>query len=509
MRRVSFCQAACVAITAMLLSTGDARAARPVARWDVIPDQFFDGVFEAGVCAFHVDGVSVEFSANGKALATIQNPTLNPRTQVWEFFVPLRAADFPDGPVEIKARAVSQGTVAEAYDLPPLLLYANSRGTLTVKDDIWVDAVKGDDANAGTKASPLQTLAAAVKKTSSGGTVNLMPGVYSSAALGGGSSRKFWTTIQAAPGVPRDQVEVSPGRPGTDRLRWKGLTLFCDFEGKYTTILSGENGKHRVWLDDCVAYNKKGRWAGNSNLFGNRYTSYITGGVTREMNNGPDGEIIRNHTLENIASDAWTGGGKLVVNSTCIGIDPGKTGAHPDFHQSHAKEPGWVEDVILYNVRGYDCRSQGLFGVRLRNAAFVNVEFQKADTVMLSQYSGPMENVLFLHLTIVGQSWLWREGYSPKDVVMLNSVLVKMSGHSTDGSEGLLVDHNHFTNDGKGAGSNISEGDPLFRLETPHDFRLKPNSPAVGNGKHLQCVPADIDGKAHPKDRRNRGAHAE
>jgi hypothetical protein len=44
---------------------GERAAARPVARWDVVPDQRVSGVFRAGVCAFHEDGVRVAFSLNG------------------------------------------------------------------------------------------------------------------------------------------------------------------------------------------------------------------------------------------------------------------------------------------------------------------------------------------------------------------------------------------------------------------------------------------------------------
>jgi len=30
-------------------------------------------------------------------------------------------------------------------------------------------------------------------------------------------------------------------------------------------------GKAIVWVDDCKTYNKKGRWGGGGNVFGNRY----------------------------------------------------------------------------------------------------------------------------------------------------------------------------------------------------------------------------------------------
>lgn len=487
-----------------------AQAARPVARWDVVPDQRFSGTFEAGVCAFHIAGVRVEFRVNGTLLQSVANPTLNPRTKVWEFWVPLKAAEYPDGPVTVDARAIPLADGEPAFDLPSLTLHANSGGGLTVATTNWVDAANGLDANPGTETAPFKTLAAAVKKTPAGGTVNLLPGSYSSGSLGGGSNRPYWTTIQAAPGVDREAVEVGPGRPGTQRLRWRNLTLFCDNDsGGYATILTGENGSHSVWLDGCKTYNKKGRWAAGAVTFGNRYVSYVTGGITTEMGNGPGGSIIRGHAIEKITSDAFTGSGRLVVNSTCRDINPGSTGAHPDFHQSYAVAPDWCQDVILYNVRGTECVSQGLFGSRLRNSAFVNVVFEKGNTVMYSQYSDVMDNVLFLHLTIVKQSWLWRDSYAPTSVRVVNGVFQSMSGYAGDGSAGLWIEDNHFVDPTRAPGANATTGDPKYVDTTVRDFHLAPDSPARGTGRTLQCVPADIDGRPHPPTNRNRGAHAD
>jgi len=485
------------------------QAARPVARWDVVPDQRFSETFEAGVCAFHLDGVKVEFSVNGTAVKTIENPTRNPRTGVWEYWLPLKAADYPDGPLDLTAKAVSLGEVPESFDLPSLRLYANAGGSLTVDVTIWVDAAAGLDTNPGTEAAPLRSLAAAVKKTPAGGTINLQAGTYASASLGGGAKRDYWTTIQAAPGVERDEVNIASGRPSTQRLRWHNLSLFCDVgSGNYTTILAGENGSQQVWLDGCRAYNKQGRWGADSTTFGNRYVAFVTGGVTTEMCNGPGASLIRDHRIEKITSDAFTGSDKLVVNSVCRDIDAGSTGAHPDFHQSYSPEPNWVQDVILYNVSGTECISQGLFGSRLRDSAFVNVMFEKGDTVMYSQYSGPMENVLFLHLTIVRQSWLWRDSYSPADVHVINGVFQNMTGYVGDGSAGLWIADNHFVDPSRAPGANATTGDPHFANVTTHDFHLLKPSPAIGSGRTLQCVPADINGVPHPATGRNRGAYA-
>ncbi|NLF31723.1 MAG: DUF1565 domain-containing protein [Planctomycetes bacterium] len=460
--------------------------------------------------AFHVEGVQVEFSVNGAPVATAAAPTYNPRTEVWEFWFPLDPSAYPDGPLAITARAVCLNDTPgnPAFDLPSLNLYANSGGTLGSTVVKWVDPANGSDADAGTEEAPYATLVKAVKSTPAGGTINLQAGTYSSNALGGGSSRPYWTTIQAAPGVDRADVEIGPGRPGTQRLKWTNVTLFGDWsDGAYHTILTGEGGSHSVWLDDCYVYNKPGRWASGAIAFGNKYVSYITGGVTTQMANGPGGSIIRGHTLDTITSDAWTGGSRLVVNSQCIGIDPGSTGAHPDFHQSYTTAPNFVEDVILYNVRGYACKSQGLFGSRLRNSAFVNVLFERTtDTVMYSQYSGPMDNVMFLHINIINQSWLWRDDYVGTNVKVYNSIFGSMGTYNDPDITGVDVDSSHFSS--TPMGTNITTGSPGYLDPAARNYRLDPSSPAFRSGRPLQCVPADIDGVAFDAAAPNRGAYA-
>ncbi len=492
------------------LAAVSADAARPVAQWDVVPDQRAAEVFPMGVCAFHASGVTVEFRVDGRLAHTASEPTLNPRTGVWEFVYPFDPAQHSDGPVTVRARAVPIEAGHASYDLPPMTVYANAGGTLTVDRRVWVDAANGSDDDAGDEASPYQTLAAAVRAAPVGGTILLRPGRYSADRLRGGSDRGLWTTIRPAPGVSRDRVMLSGGRPGTQRLKLQDLTLFTDFEGGYHPILSGEGGRHMIWLDGVKVTNLRGRWAGSVRAFGNRYTAYVTGGESAEIANGPAAALIRGHRLHRITSDAWTGGNKLVVNCSVTDINPGQTGAHPDFHQSHSKPPAWTENVILYNVRGYDCLSQGLFGSRLRHAAFVNVLFEKADTVMFSQYSGPMENVLFLHLNIVRQGWLWRgtgpNAYAPQDVVVINSLFDRMRVIHDARTDGLTLDHNHFVHPKQVMGSAVTTGPAGYVDPAAKDYRIAEGSPAWGTGRPLQCVPADINGVPYAASR-NRGCY--
>lgn len=492
----------------LLAAAVSVEAARPVARWDVVPNQRITGVFKAGVCAFHENGVRVKFEVAGKTY-TASDPGFNDRTGVWEYFVPIDAGKLPDGPLTVKARAETLDG-GECFDLPELTLFADTGRT--------------QGSHAETTIGPEDSLGDAIARVGEGGTVYLKKGVYKPQGLGGKSARKFWTTLTPAPGVKRDEVEFGDGRPGLDKLHFKDVTFALEQEGgKYSCILAGEGGSTRCWIDGCKMYNKKGRWASNSNMFGNGMIGYVTGGETTEMCNGPSGPLLRGHTVYKITSDVWTGSDRLVVNCKCWDVNPGKTGAHPDFYQSHAKAPSFVHDVILYNVSGYDLRCQGLFGVRIRDSAFVNVSME-VKIGMYSQFSDEMTNVLFAHVTDIDQSWLWREAtqgkgdYAPTDVRFFNSVLRSMGGpaylNNGDGTAGLKVANNAFYGtDKKGRptgeyGSSTVHIPRTFVREDKHEFALPAGSPALKAGIPLQCVPADINGVPYPSGPRPCGAFA-
>ena len=476
---------------------------RPVARWDVVPYQRFDGVFKAGVVAFHEDGVKVTFRYADKEFVAA-NPAYNDRVKVWEYFVPIDAAALADGEITVTATATTLGATPVSFELAPLTLYANHGGT--------VGSTKA------TTIGPADSVKDALALVGDGGTVYLKAGTYSLNGFGGKTGRRYWTTLRPAEGVKRGEVKFSAGRPGMDKFRLKDILLYTDADG-YSAIVNGENGSTVCWLDNCKFTCVGGRYRGNSNLFGNKMGGFVTGGVTEGMNNGPDGSLIRDHYVHSIAADTWTGSDRLVVNCHVDDVDPGNSGAHPDFFQSHAVEPDWCHDVILYNVTGWDCKSQGLFGWRLKDAAFVNIVFQLGGGAYTSQFSGDLDNVLFAHLTLVDQTWNWREGFAPKDVRSVNGVYGNMIVYDpetmkTDGSTGLTVAHNAFY--GKKTKTSAAQSDwglndvaigREFSDEANHDYALADGSAGLANGIPLQCVPADVNGNRYPSGARPCGAY--
>ncbi|MBT7847647.1 MAG: DUF1565 domain-containing protein [Lentisphaerae bacterium] len=486
----------------------------PVAGWDVVPHQIIREPFLAGVVAFHETSVSVQFGVRSgsnplpKLARNVAAPSLNPRTGVWEYVFKVDPRQVPAGPIHLTAVCIPEGNGNRPITLPELPLHAAPAPTPPAAP-IHVDAIAGNDTATGTRDGPVRTLAAGIRKAGDGGTVLLAPGTYSPDKLRGGKSREYWTTIQPAEGATRDEVRVGRGRPGMDKLRFRNVAFVVDVKSaKYYPILSGENGMTEVWLDNCEIRNLQGRWAGGVVMFGNRYRAYVTGGVTTEIRRGPGAVLMRDHRIVKIAEDVFTDS-KVVINSSADGVDAGPTGGHADFHQSHVgKKTQFKSGVILYNCSGVNCKAQGFFGHNLKDSAFVNCLFEKTpDVPMLSQYSGMLDHVLFLHLTLPNQSWLWRGGLRSRNCFMLNCILPGMSTHSKEGADvsGVSIRSNHFLRPGRGMGTDISEGDPGFAAPGKADYRLSPESSLCGAGRPLPCVPVNAAGEAWPDGKPNRG----
>lgn len=488
----------------------------PIAGWDVVPYQIIDQSFKAGVVAFHENSVQVNFivSAGGKDIQQekVLAPKLNDRTNVWEYFITVDPAKIPDGPFDIKATCIPGGNGNRPVSLPPLTLYANAKKSLQFKT-VFADASKGDDANSGTVDKPFKTLVAAVKAAGDGGTAILMPGQYSPDKIRAGNKRIYWTTIQAAEGVKTDDVQITKGRPSTDKLYLKNVSVVGDFDsGRYNAILAGENGKNIIWLDNCKVFNKPGRYKGNVSCFANKYVAYVTGGMCTEIQRGTGAELMRNYKMSKLTEDGFTDV-QIAINSHIDDIDPNGTGAHPDFHQTHVGDKSkFKTGVILYNCSGIKCKAQGFFGHNLKDSAFVNCLYvKKPDNHFLSQYSGKLDHVLFFHLTVPNQSWLWRGNLKMRNCYMIDSILFKMSTHAQEGADlsGITMAYNHFIGkNSTGKGENETSGPAEFADPEKNDYRLKNTSPAYHNGRKLATVPADINGKPWSKQAPDRGAFA-
>ena len=137
----------------------------------------------------------------------------------------------------------------------------------------------------------------------------------------------------------------------------------------------------------------------------------------------------------------------------------------------------------------------------------MNCLFQKTNTVMYSQYSGPLDHVLFIQISLPNQTWLWREGLKTTNCHMIDCIIDSMGVVKTADVSGLALESNHFLKADSKRGDNATAGPVEFIDAAKLDFHLKPGQSAAKGGKALQCVPADMDGRPYDKESPSRGCY--
>ena len=422
---------------------GSALAARPVARWDVVPYRFATGVFNAGVVAFHEKGVSVEFSVNGEKVHVATHPELNPRTGIVEFVFPFDPSKYPDGPVSIGAKAIAAGE--GEYELPEMTLYANSKKTLGSRKVIWVDSSRGIDFAPGTRDEPVLTIKRAVQLCGDGGIVLLKKGAHRTRMIGGGLNRKYWTTIMAAPGLKPGDVKLRAGRTGTEKLCFRNVMFECDVLDGYGATILGENGATRAWFDNCIFRNMHGRHSGETAPFGGKLVAYVTRGATEDMAYGPDALLVRSHSFSRLARCVISPKGCLVAG--CTVDDVAGESAPSYLVKAHGVGDEWVEDVVIYALKASNLACHVFSGSRWRNCAVVDFHAEPAESPLVTtQFAGEMDNVIFADVNIGPQTWQWvtpknkHNAFRPKDVRLFAVKTAGMAGYipPEKGPTGLL-----------------------------------------------------------------------
>lgn len=496
---------------------GTAMGAIPVARWDVIPHQRIKDTFEVGVVAFHENLKCVEFYVNGKKAFTANEPALNSRTHIWEYVYPLDASKYPDGKLTLTAKAIAEDGGAKV--LPELELFANHGDSLGSKNVVWIDPKNGNDFSTGTKERPVSTFKAAFARVKDGGTIMLNKGMYDGKRMGGKTKRTYWTTIRPAPGLKRGDVKISGGRIGVDKVRFFGVDLYCDIENDYGAVIVGEGGETSCWLDSCRIYNRKGSKA-DTHPFGNKMVAYVTGGATVNMGNGPRAEIVRSHQVINVSHEAFSGENTLIVNCRAVDVTPGEGGdvSKCAFYQSAPRGKDWNEDVIVYNVSGFNLRGRGIAGSRLKNSAFVNLCLvsEKSDG-NFTRFQGAMENVIFAQMTIVNMPWIWHDekggestaDFFPRDVRVYNSVFERVEGFNyVNGTRGLKFSHNIINGIDPNTrtpcqvyGEESVFSPRNFKDELNRNFALGDETRSKKFGMPFKSIPVDINGEAFGSDR--------
>lgn len=495
------------------------RATQVIANWDVVPGQMIAKPFKVGVVAFHETGANVDFSVNGQPVASVDEPTWNDRTGVWEYWFELDPADYADGPITVNATAKADGPGHENRVLADLPLFANANGSLTNPNVIWVDWDRGNDANPGTENSPKKNIMAGVNAAGDGGTVYLKASQNYKLTSSGGSYT-YWTTVSAAPGLGVDDVKIltygasdSTGRYSKNGIKWRNVSLYCNPGSGYSNLIYINNGQ-RMWFDECWLYDQKGRWNGTTVFNNQGGLAYLTNSRISDVNNS-GGSFHRNMVIERIGSDIYRVGSNLVaINVTIRVMDKGATSAHPDFIQLYNPN-GVSENVILYNIQCYDMLAQGFFGGdgTARDVAFVNIILEKdpPSSALMSQLSGKWEHILFWNITEVDQTFNFRNSGEYKDMIVQNCVFSTFIADNANNPE-ISITHAHTRalnwNQSEPLGLSPTLGNPEFVDYDNDNYRLSPVSLAYGTGSLPPGVPADVDGYPYDPAAPNRGAFA-
>jgi hypothetical protein len=384
-----------------------------------------------------------------------------------------------------------------------------------------VDADSGSDTWAGTEVQPYKTVEKGVTSAGSGGKVYLKASHnYILTSLYNTVSYNYWTTVTPAPGVTRDQVKIagyneagtSTGRYGDGMILWKNLAFYTDIDTNNFHTIFYINSGQKCWFNFAELYDVYGRWNGAEAFNNQGGKVYVTNSYFHDLANGVGG--LRNNYIRNICSDVYRPGNNLLsVNLTVDGIDPGSTGAHPDFWQCYCTD-GVKENAILYNCRAYNMTAQGIFGCNagcgLQDVAFVNVLLEKdPPNSALTSQTGYMQHVLVWHFTTVDQGWIFPNDTTVGQWNVKNCNFANFNAAAETTLLNSDIDYNHFGglawNQPKPMGAHATVGAQVFADTANDDYRVTSASPCYQSGIPLPGVPADIDGNLYHPSAPDRG----
>ena len=487
-----------------------------------MPFQIFDSTLKIGVVAFHDSGADVRFSVNSSEVETVTAPTYNDRTDVYEYWTELNAANYSDGPITVSAVALPDDSSHYSRTLDDITLYANSGGSLTSTSIAWADSAGGnDDTGDGSEGNPYQTLGKAYEAVDEGGTVYLKAGDYNLRDnIVNKTNSTYWTKITSDPATTKDQVIITsnnardsddPNKIGPLRnnlIHFSNVTLKRELRGITTgdderfNAIVGFSYVDYAWFDSVVLeggdYSELGSTYNVQNAM--IYTTDSTiQNITDAFSNSNFGRNVYIDTLD--ADGARAISNQIFINIEIVNWDP-LPGSHADLIQFYLTAEDNIENIIMYNVKALDIDAQMIKGPGAglaKDIAFVNwlVEHKTVtapDTLHQAQL-GFMQNVLFWHFTTERVELNIRTPSSVSHFNIQNNIFFTL--FSTDDNDVALteldsstIQYNHCLNlnwrQTRPMGTNHSNG------EVNYDANYIPQT-NIQTGTALECVPADID----------------
>lgn len=425
------------------IGSGAGSDAKAIARWDVVPYQTFEGIFEIGVVAFHINGIDrVEFSLDGGPWTAVKEMTLNPRTNVVEYWTALDASRSPDGPIEVRAiahpkkgipRVLGGEDVTVANGEHSMPLFANAQQSF-VPQPVFV-SLSGDDAAPGTQGQPVATISRALDVVQDGGEVILLDaGTYEGPA--NRSQRVMntrWITVHPAPGLDAEDVTISRPewsivRPEVKLLAWRDIAFNFGYILQYYAL------EKITWFDKCHWFDEFGWEHENGRSVNVRDCYYATDTTAFDMLYAfANARIVRGCGAERISGDVYQNA-KLVVNCSAKNIDGRVLEHHTDLYQM------WnaADNTILYGLEARNLiQTQSIFlqptyqsppgspRYQLSNSAFVNLDIENEIVLRdgqdmggppWSQLQTSLAHLLFRNVKLPNQRLMLRTDWSDPTV---------------------------------------------------------------------------------------------
>lgn len=412
------------------IGSGPGADAKAIARWDVVPYQTYDGLFEIGVVAFHINGIDrVEFLLDDGPPLAVHEMTLNPRTNVVEYWTSLDAARSPDGPVEIRAIVYPKTGVPRvlgADSWQPNGEYALRLFAGSSRDDSLITIDEPGD------------ISDVLVNAPDGATVEIQaPGVYywnkDLNQLRKGQSR--WLTVRAASNLERESVVIRLPDENERQLlcaarlmRFEGITFDFRRQQYY-------NGGREVWFHQCLLTDSYGY----TNDTGQPWirTDGISFATECHLNDMLYGyayfQLVRYCSFERISGDLFQNT-LCILNTQGSGFDGAPLEHHSDVFQYFRITEPWTcptnviaskvsvemrDDVQAIFLRGFET---GPF----TDYAFVDVNFdhtwsdpacQVSGGPPFSQFYRACENILLRNVAMPSQRILFRTDPKREDEI--------------------------------------------------------------------------------------------
>ncbi|MEM6260144.1 MAG: hypothetical protein AAGI37_17855 [Planctomycetota bacterium] len=321
---------------------------RAIAHWSVVPErQVLSKSFEIGVVAHHLDGIDhVAFSVDGGAWFRIDEPSINPRTSVEEYWFDL--------PVDRQGwrsvRAVAVPKQGMPHKLETMRVYMGENESLF----------------------PVYELGDGPQEL----RVRDLPD------LG-------WLTIKPKPGA----APVITGRTrfwGPGNVKLQNVAIETHQGGGTFAGDHNETRMKRAWFDNVDWRGKPETW----NLAVEFDQTIYDGCFIADTQNvwTKSGQmLVRNTVIDRVYEDVMRTTAGLFANVTVQNMDRGEfRGYHPDFLQARDAGNGILQDFTIEKNAG-----QGIFPENIRDMAFVRVNMNSTGSGAAIQMQGKTQNVLF------------------------------------------------------------------------------------------------------------------